>query len=243
MIDTFKTIWTNLKKWQRITVVVVLQSIFIVIIITTLNSVINGRENHVDVVDDSNQTASMPIDAKNAYEDALWQIIKTYVDYEDKNIIKDAQIREGSYAETEVNDDGVIQARFIVDIDSIQQTYFVTISWDKSGSNVTEAIIDCPTPEENKYPNSFCQGTYRNSYDLSLYLPYKSSSEEANTDSLLAPDFYIDGDQNEKYLDIMLSMCDVERFKKEAWDYLNSLPIDFSEYTINYRINEVNVEC
>ena len=243
MMETLKIIWTNLEKWQRIILVAVFQGIIIIIIITVLSSIINGRENHIDIVDKSNQISSIPPAAKDACEDALWQIIKTNVGIVDKNIIKDVRVRDGSYTETVVNDNGMVQAGFIVDIDSIQQTYHVIVSWDKNDANVQEAIVDCPTLDEIKFPDSFCQGTYRNGYDLSLYLPYKSSSEETNTDFLLAPDLYIDGDQNKKYLDIMLSMCDVERFKKEAWDYLNSLPIDFSEYTINYRINEVNVEC
>ena len=31
--------------------------------------------------------------------------------------------------------------------------------------------------------------------------------------------------------------------KKEAWEYLNTVPIDFSDYTVNYRINGINTEC
>lgn len=242
-MDLLKTFWINLEKWQRITLIVVLQGIFILMIGTTLSWAINNNREHVVVIDDSDQSADMPRVAKEAYMDALWQIIKDNVKDADRNIIRDVQIRDGSYTEEEVNNDGVIQAGFIVDIDSIQQTYRVTISWDKNDASVMDAIIDCPTPDENRFPDSFCQGTYRNTNDLSLYLPHMSYPEGRDGSSPSAPNYMITGDQDSKFLNIMVSICDAEKFKKEAWDYLNTVPIDFSDYTVKYEENGINVRC
>ena len=240
MMNILRTFWTNLEKWQKIVAIVTLQGAIILIIAATLGWVINSKKDHIEIIDESNQTASMPRSVKESYEDSLWQNIEDYVGDVDSNIIRDVQIRDGSYEEMEVNGDGVIQAKFIVDIDSIQQTYRVTISWANDGSDVMETIIDCPTPDENKYPDSFCQGTYRNTDSLSLYLPHGDYSR--NEDGLSS--FYsIGGDESTNTLNIMLS-CDVEQSKKEALNYLDSLPIDFSGYNLIFEVvTDVDVEC
>lgn len=247
MMDIIKTFWANLEKWQRITVVVVIQLIFISLIAATLNSVINGSRNRIDVVDNSSQTTGMPAAAKTVYEDALWNVIKNNVEDADRSVIKDVQIRDGSYKEEELSDGEVIQASFIVDIDSIQQTYRVIISWDKNGSNVMDAIIDCPSIGESKYPDSFCEGTYRDTYDLSLYLPYAvypgGIVDHNTTIEDSAPDYRITGDEQNKVIDVLVSYCDPERFKKEALEYLESIPVDLSEYKINYIENSLDVIC
>ena len=49
--------------------------------------------------------------------------------------------------------------------------------------------------------------------------------------------------ENAKTIDIMVSVCDAEKFKQEATDYLNSTPIKLSEYTISYEVNSIDVEC
>lgn len=247
MMDVIKTFWTNLEKWQRITVVVVFQAIFILIITATLNFFISSDRNHIDVIDNSNQIANMPNAAKDVYEDALWEIIKTNVDDVDKNVIKDVQVRDGSYKEETVNDDGVVQAGFIVDIDSIKQTYRVVISWDKNGSNVMEAIVDCPVVGESKYPESFCKGTYRGTDDLSLYLPYAvypgGIVDPNTTITSTAPNYRITGDEDSKVIDVLISYCDADKYKKEALNYLESIPIDLSKYKINYIVNSIDVVC
>ena len=240
MMNLLKTFWTNLEKWQKIVAIVTLQGAIILIIAATLGWVINSKKDHIEIIDESNQTASMPRSVKEAYEDSLWQNIKEYVKDVDRSVIRDVQIRDGSYEEMEVNGDGVIQAKFIVDIDSIQQTYRVTISWANDGSDVMETIIGCPTPDENKYPDSFCQGTYRNTDSLSLYLPHYVYPEGHDD---VAPNYYISGDEDSKTIIIAVSDCNIERFKMEAWDYLNSIPIDFSEYTVEYETNSMDVEC
>lgn len=232
MMDKIKILWTNLEKWQRVVAVVILQGIFILIIAATLNFVINSNRNRIDIIDDSDQTASMPVAAKDSYEDALWNIIKNNVDNVGRSVIKDARIRDGSYKEETVNDDGVVQASFIVDIDSIKQTYRVVISWDKNGSNVTEAIVDCPAVSESKYPDSFCRGTYRDTDDLSLYLPYFISAPH---DSEVV-DVSIDGDESEHKIYVDVANCQPERLKQKAMEYLKSTPIDLSKYEIVYDV-------
>ena len=241
MMGLIRIFWTNLEKWQRVALIIVLQGIVILIIVTTLSSILSSTRNRIDTIDDSNQTASMPSAAKDAYEDALWGIIKTNVDGIDRSVIQGARIREDSYTEKKMNDDGVVQAGFIVDIDSIEQTYRVIVSWDKNESDVMEVVIDCPAVNESKYPDSFCQGTYRNTNDLSLYLPYIVEANE-NEDT---KDLYIDGDEDEHAIFIEITACEeyFDELKKQAMDYLENTPLDLQKYTITYNISSLSTKC
>ena len=94
-----------------------------------------------------------------------------------------------------------------------------------------------------KYPETVCYGAYHNTYSLDLYLPHLVYPEGRDGSSPAAPNYMITGDQDAKTLNIMVSICDAEKFKKEAWDYLNTVPIDFSDYTVKYEENGINVRC
>lgn len=233
-----RTFWQNLSKIQKIGVIVFLQILVIIIIAAVLNGSLREK-NHVEVRDDSGQTIRFSSEQKREYEDALWDVISNTVDGADKSVVQDAVVREGSYKEEVIEANDSVQASFLVDIDSIQMTYKVVVGWFDNGSKMTTPIIDCPMPSESKYPNSVCQGTYRSVFDLSMFLPYTIESQYEDG----APDVYIDGDEENKTINVMVSVCDPEANKKKAMDYLNTTSINLSEYDIEYEINSIDVNC
>lgn len=240
MIDIVRTIWTNLQRWQKIALILVLQLIFLIIIAATLNLSLKDR-NHIIVADDSDQTKDMPAAAKEAYKEVLWDIIEANVENVDKSIINDAVIREDSYKEEVDDESGAVQVNFLVDIDSIRQTYRVVLGWDKGESKITTPQIGCPMPalgETTKYPDSFCQGTYRNTDDLSLYLPYIVESPYENA----APNIYIDAEEDKHIITVMLTTCDTDSNKKKAEEYLNNIPT-ISDYEINFTVSGLDAQC
>ena len=84
-----------------------------------------------------------------------------------------AAIREASYTET-VNADGYRRIGFLLDVDDIQTTYYVTATVDPSGE-VFYLNFGCTSPEISKYPSTFCVGTDNiSSIDTTLSdkLPY-----------------------------------------------------------------------
>ncbi len=236
MKDTIATFWQNLNNMQRIVVVIIAQILFVMIIITIINSVFQEKQ-HVFSTDNTGQTSQVPEEEKRAYEDALWEVISQHVEGVDKNIIDDAVVREDSYKEEYDEESGATQASFIIDIDSIKQSYKIIIGWDSNGT--ATPIIDCLPISEAKYPDSVCYGTYRNSNDLSLYLPY--STEEP--DEGLSPDLIIRGNEYDHTITITLTLCNTEENKKKAMDYLNSTPIKLSEYQMIYDINSIDSIC
>lgn len=240
------TLWGNLSKEQKLGVVVVSQLLLIGIIALVLHSFL-AEPSHVEIAEggDTAESANVPENVKDFVEDNIWQVIKLNVPGVDTNNVDDVVVREGSYEEEE-NDDGSISMNFIVDIDSLKQTYTVSTGVSKDKKTVYEVVVDCPPLSEMKYKETVCHGMYHNTYSLDLYVPYAVYPDGFDSDDAqqpLAPNYMITGDEDNHTLNIMVSVCDEERFKNEALEYLKTTPINLDEYTINYEINSVNVEC
>lgn len=236
----FKNLLQNLSKGQKIGIAVFLEIIFVLILVGCVRWAMMP-ESHVDVVDENETT--IPDDNWRGIKNELWYLIQNNVADVTKANIDDATIRDGSYEEITEND--ITTATFLLDIDSLKQTYFITVSWSDVVELHDYLSIDCPSQSEMKYPETVCYGMYNNTYSMDLYLPYAEYPEGADEDDAepMAPNFIIHGDEDEKTIDIMVSACDEDGFKKKAMDYLETVPIDFSDYTINIEVNNINVEC
>ena len=233
----FKNLIQNLSKNQKIGIAVILQIIVIVFVIVCVKWA-TAPQPHVDVVNE-NETA-IPDDRWTGIKNEVWYLIQNNVPNVTRSDVDDAVIREGTYEESTEND--ITTATFLLDIDSLKQTYFVTVSWSDKVALYDYMTVDCPPQSEMKYPDTVCYGMYNNTYSLDLYLPYSVMPDNSD-DTPTAPNYYISGDEDDKTIDIMVSVCDAEKFKQEAMDYLNSTPIRLDEYKISYEVNSVNVEC
>ena len=233
----FKNLMDNLSKSQKIGIAVIMQVIVIIMIVACVKWAV-APQPRVDIVNE-NET-SIPDDRWQGIKNEVWYLIQNNVPDVTRADVDDAVIREGSYEESTEND--ITTATFLLDIDSLKQTYFVTVSWSKTVELSDYLTINCPPKSEMKYPETVCYGMYNNTYSLDLYLPY-GVSPNVSDDSPAAPYYYITGDEDDKSIDIMVSVCDADKYKGEAIDYLESTPIELDKYTINYEINSIDVEC
>ena len=245
MSNTWKVLYHNLSKSQRIGLLVLSQVLVVIIVVLMLQPVFREKE-HVEVTQESDEIAAeIPMEAWKNFQSTLWQLISDTVDTVSKSVIDDAVIREGTYKK--IVNGGAQSVNFIVDIDSIKQTYAVSIGWSDNIAlyGPDNVSIECPPKQEMKYPETVCYGMYNNTYSLDLYLPHAVYPEgyDVNSDEPVAPLYIIHGDESSKTIDVEVSMCDVEKYRKEALDYLNSLPISIDDYKINYQVNEVDVDC
>lgn len=232
----FKSLTQNLSKKQKVVIVVLMQIILVIILASIVVVNTSQPRNHISTVDNDDILKNIPSKEIELYEQGLWSIIEETVDGADKSMIKDAVIREGSYIdETDENQNdssGSHQVSFIVDIDSIQQSYKVVLGWSRDQYN--PPIIDCLPASEAKYPDSICYGTYRNTHDLSLYFPYTIYAPQSNG----ANDVLITGEEYEHWIKVDITNCRPDELKKQAQDYLDSLPIDLTQYNIEYEISD-----
>lgn len=246
MIDTLKTLYTNLSKVQRIGLIIFIQFIVVILIATIIRFSFQEKD-HIDTVY-SDEVSSIQVPAKNwaVFENSLWDLIEDRVGDVSENIIKDVVIRDGTYQETEL--DGGKSANFIIDIDSIKQTYTVSIGWatdPKSGDEIYDnVIINCPPRSEMKYPETICQGMYNSTYSLDLYLPYEIESPFVDEYGFAAPDLYIDGDEATHIITVSLNPCNnAEEFRKKADDYIKTIP-GHENYQVIYEIGDgIDVVC
>ena len=244
MSNTWKTLYGNLSKGQRVGLLILSQFVVVIMIVLILQPVFRERE-HVEIQDGNAVSVGVPDEVWENFEETLWQVISSNVNDVERNVIDDIVVRDGSYEE--IVKGGAKSANFIVDIDSIQQTYVVSIGWSDNvalyGPN--NVSIECPPRDQMKYPDTICYGMYNNIYSLDLYLPYAVYPEGHDEDDVepTAPNYIIHGDEDDKTIDIEVSVCNAEKYHQEALEYLDSLPFSIKDYKINYRINEVDVDC
>lgn len=236
----FQNLSQNLTKNQKIGVVVVIQIIIILLIVVWANTLLQPR-THVDVVNE--ETTNIPDSDWQGVKDELWNLVQSNVAGVTQADVNDVVIREGTYTETTENE--ITTAKFLIDIDSLKQTYAVVVSWSDSVELYDSISIDCPTLDQMKYPETVCYGRTNNTYSLDLYLPHAVYPEGRNTDEgyPTAPNYIIHGDENTKTIDIEVSACDPDKFKSDALEYLGTTPINLTDYTVNYNINTVDVGC
>ena len=238
--------YSNLSKNQKIALWFFMQLLVIGLLAVLIN-VFMGNQKHVSVERNSeNELGLVPAEIREDFKGALWGVIQNNTNSEEYDIVNDVVIRENSYEEVE-NDSGGMVVNFIVDIDSLKQTYTVSMAWgkDDSRANVHSIVVNCPPQSLMKYPETICYGMSNNTYSLDLYLPYIVYPEgvDDEDDSLLAPNIMITGNEEDKVIDVMVSACDADKFKREALDYLGTTPINLEEYTVNYEVNNINIRC
>lgn len=229
----FKVFWNNLSKMQKIGLVVLAQGLVVIVLVLLVQS-FAAEKSHVEIESGSVSENGIPKNAEDFISENIWMIIKSRVADVTRNDIDDVVIREGTYTET-VNEDGSIAASFIVDIDSLKQTFTVSTGWSKNGNEVYETIVDCPPLNLMKYPETVCYGAYHDTYSLDLYLPYTIMASHNDE----AVDVYIEGNEEEKEILISVANCNPGKLKNQAMEYLKSTPIDLSKYRITYDVYEL----
>ena len=234
----FGNLRQNLSKNQKIGIILVAQMVFIGLIVGVVNWAMQPREN-VSVTNEN--TTPIPDANWRGVKNELWSLIEANVAGLKESDIDDATIRKGTYEETYENE--ITTAKFLLDIDSLKQTYAITVSWSNTVEIYDAIQINCPPLDQMKYPETVCYGMYNNTYSLDLYLPHAVYPEEDTSVEPTAPNYIIQGDEEAKTIDVMVSACNVEKFKKEAMEYLKSTPIDLADYTINYEVNSINTNC
>lgn len=233
------SLYQNLSKNQKIGIFVVLQIFLIVVIAVSVNSVLNAEKPHIKITND-NEIQNVPEDDVELFKKQLWEVVSENVEGADESVIDDATIREGTYKENK-DEDGYHGAEFLIDIDSIKQTYAISITWSKTNEVADSVYIGCPPQNEMKYPETTCKSMYNDTYSLDLYLPYSESTpydEEAK-------DIFIDGDEYSHIIYVQIVACGEQQtiLKNKADEYLKSIPTDLSEYTIDYNITSLDANC
>lgn len=76
---------------------------------------------------------------------------------------------------------------------------------------------------------------------ITTYFPYQVMREHKEWNSTFR--FYLSINENDKIIYANMEDCDIEQDKKIISDYIKSIPIDLSEYSVEYSLTDVNTDC
>ncbi len=186
-------------------------------------------------------------DMRDATESYLYKIVKENKESSfDATTVNDARIRENSDSQDFSQTENVYSGEFIVDMESIRQSYRVQYSYSSNEDNATvggnPVVISCLDDDQLKYGAFDCKdfvSAQSASNDVILqYLPFQNFSYKITPDStqgdtlvlkvrLTIPDSDLKGDAASR-----LSVIDM--YKQEVIDWIRSKKADPSDYTITY---------
>ena len=154
---------------------------------------------------------------------------------------EDIFIRDDTYAEKEA--DGFKIGEFIVDIDSLKISYQVSFAYPSDKYTSVNPVIDCPSLDKTKYPETSCEGMFNSTSLLKekqqnpVYsvLPINVSDFDASTGETTRYDIYgfFDYDNNNKFsINIIDYSCDN---REKALQTLRDKGFNPDDYAINYQ--------
>ena len=76
---------------------------------------------------------------------------------------------------------------------------------------------------------------------ITTYFPYQVMREHKDWDSTFR--FYLSIDEDNKIIHANMEDCDVEQDKIMVHSYINSIPINLSDYSIEYELISTNTDC
>ncbi len=159
-------------------IIIFILFIFIIIIISALG--IAGVFHHNPYgpelkIDNYNQyIKNSPIDTRDATFTALYNTVQLNLD-KDKIPANGAKIRDQSFVDNFQENANIHYNTFIVDIESIQQSYYAQVSWsDDPEANLGgyPILFTCPTKEQLIYPEFNCTSLIEQNKLTQLYNKY-----------------------------------------------------------------------
>lgn len=165
-------------------------------------------------------------------EGFIWQSLQRTQGFDDEKEEIIALIRPSSF--TRVEDNGITNYSFLIDVDEFKATYQVSFALMKGQGFYEAPMVDCPAPELMKYKETYCDGekTSTMSVTLGRSLPYYfdlSSGEPVMVSRGV-------DDEGAEYLKVRVSSCGnaaiVDEARTAVDQWIKSLGYTPSNYNI-----------
>ena len=240
--NIFKNLSINLSTGAKIAIVVIAQALIIIIVLAVVSAF--TKEPERIFVDENNQQTNIPDAEWKGIKDRIWTILSNRIENLDRNEIDGVVIREGTYSEKvkDSKNGKIHDASFLVDIDSLKQTYDVKVSWADS-SRVefmsSPIYVECPKKSQMKYPETFCYGINTTTASPEIYLPYtKYKGDEGDYYYTIQLSSY-----GSNQINVIIRDCDFNKNKEDAEKYLKSTGIELDKYNIVYKDLDTDRIC
>lgn len=192
--------------------------------------------------------SNLPADRRNALNSSLYIITKNNLKTDDINI-KDASIREDSVEYNYDKSTNINSGSFIVDMQSVKQSYFMTYEWSSDANNANfsgyTATSACLPASDLIYGAFDCIDGFANSKSnaesdpILIHLPYSTfnytvtadinanNKADLNVNMVLYTSDTRDGNRDNS----------INKYKTEITNWITSIGLSPADYLINYSIN------
>ncbi len=235
----------DLEKRQKIILFFAVVIFIVIFILLFFFQPSNKYGSFINIKGYDKYIPNLPTDRKDSLNNTLYNITKANLK-SDKLNINDANIRDGSVNYSYDEQTNINYGSFIVDIQSIKQSYLMSYEWssDSLNNNLSgyTATASCLPSDKIIYNNFNCEdsSSFDNKKDPILdYLPHSTFNYTvtANID---------DKNKTNLNVDIILYSSDtrnnerdssINKYKAEVVDWIKSINLNPDDYTITYTVN------
>jgi hypothetical protein len=237
--------WSPRRKLVFIiTSVTVVLAMLILIIFFAIPNSTNPYGEELKIENFSGLVKNLPTERRDAIFSALHTIVTLNgINEEQASTINDAVIRTDSAKQSYDVKNDIYNGEFIVDIESIKQSYLVRYFYAAKDSVAKiggySLLMLCLPVDQLKYGDFNCKETLAAESEgidpIIQYLPHSTLSYQINSRT---------GDDGKVTLTIQLLLTEADRrtgeqaavdiYKSEALDWIRSKGLDPNNYTINY---------
>lgn len=238
------------RQRKQITVIIIV-SIIILGIIGTLITLLAPKESNpygknIPISNYKDEVKNLPYEREQAISAALYNTVKLN-GVDDEKLINHAIIRAGSTIQEYKEKGETYKGGFIVDMETIRQSYQVTYSYSKRETNNSgySVVITCLPKDKLIYGDFSCTDLLRKESGTTdpiiQFLPYSALTYSITPDStsgslvlrvtLKIPDIDLSGDKASKKQTITL-------YKDEVKSWIRSHGLSPDSYTIIYNYTD-----
>ncbi len=154
----------------------------------------------------------LPDNAERNLELSLYNHLEQYFEVPEEKDSVEVEIRTDTYEKVN-NNNKTNTVKFVVDIDSFEQTYMIVMGWSDAYSDVLlNILIGCPVQEIIKYERAECRSEKKVGNFIQAFLPYIGEISSGEEFTVRQREYF----NGEKYLEIAINSCGDENILKEA---------------------------
>lgn len=239
---------------KRLRLIVIIGIIFLVVLAVVLlivDQVMNKNPygNYIKIQNYDAKVKNISKDYENKITSSLYDIVVLNLNEEiDGTAVEDAFIRESSEVQNEATRGSRYSGSFIVDIESLQQSYRVQYSY----SNITNdnfvsgypILLSCVNPQDVKYTDFKCKDLTNTETTINTpkdsivnFLPYSTLSYSLRGD-LTGESLIIHAELRIASVDMPTDTNErrevIQTYKNMVTDWIRSKGYDPTTYTIEY---------
>lgn len=235
----------NLEKKKKLITIAGVLAVVAIIVFAVVSKILSAPKK-IKIQNYDQYLSSAPADKKEMLERHLYTFLSSKLEL--KEDVNDAYIRENT---VKIANDGAYSnsATFLIDIDSLRQTYVISFSWMEiqDSNNLDDIIVACSSKKQTKYPESVCEGMYdgqllniswKNEYQLKYTFSSTSSIKIQNA----LRDFMLDDESivaTKWDYEVRINEASIKRIKEYDNAYYFEINFDnVNTYEVTVRMDQ-----